>query len=74
MNSDAEHFSEQGEVVVDTRCARCGGHHEGLTLRKLENPVQIKCPNDGWTVADTHWAPCPETGEPLLARWEETGG
>ena len=39
-------------------CARCGKDHVGLHFYKFKNPAG----------ADTHWTPCPETGEPILLR------
>jgi len=41
-------------------CARCGGTHK-TEFKELRN----KCEN--WT----HWASCPETGEPILMQFEE---
>lgn len=67
-----EELRQQETVTVDTGCARCGGHHEDLELKKFENPVVWTCPEDGTETVDTHYGICPETGEPLLARWEAT--
>ena len=39
-------------------CARCGKDHVGLSFYKFAKPAG----------RDTHWAPCPETGEPILLR------
>jgi len=47
----------QGEVTTTvTNCARCGGVHEKLVFAVLKQPAG----------EDTHWAPCPATGEPIL--------
>ena len=43
-------------------CARCGGNHDVLLFRKLRRPVVA--PDREWT----HWASCPENGEPILLR------
>lgn len=46
-------------------CARCHGPgHHGLDFVRLRRPVE----EDGWT----HWATCPNTGEPILLRIEVT--
>lgn len=46
-------------------CSRCHGDgHSGLVFEPLRYPVEIK---DGPL---THWATCPETGEPILLRIE----
>ena len=45
-------------------CARCGGNHDVLLFRKLRRPVVA--PDREWT----HWASCPENGEPILLRRE----
>lgn len=45
-------------------CARClGDGHKDLEFRPLTNPVR----HDG-EVIGTHWATCPETGEPIISR------
>ena len=43
-------------------CARCGGRHEGLSFQALARPME------GYY---THWATCPETGEPIMLRLVE---
>lgn len=54
---------KSGSVTVKllSGCARCHGDHPNLTYFKLRNPVV----EDSGAVL-THYAPCPETGEPIL--------
>lgn len=42
-------------------CARCGESHDVVTMMEFINPPP------GYT----HWAICPETGEPILAYFVE---
>lgn len=44
-------------------CARCGQNHDHLEFSRFRDPVQV-----GLGAKLTHWAPCPETGEPILMR------
>lgn len=44
-----------------TSCARCGKDHLDITWEKLKRPCGDL----------THWAPCPETGEPIMMLIEE---
>jgi hypothetical protein len=53
-------FKPAHEVSIHG-CARCGGHHDQLTVKPFINPPSI-C---------THWALCPATGEPLFWRQDE---
>ena len=46
--------------LLVNNCARCGGDHH-VEFRKFSQA----CEN--WT----HWASCPETGEPILMQFEE---
>lgn len=39
-------------------CARCGTGHKNIKFAKLKKPC----------VSWTHWAICPETGEPILLK------
>jgi hypothetical protein len=39
-------------------CARCGGNHS-VVFKKLGQPL---------STGQTHWAPCPATGEPIMMR------
>lgn len=50
-------------VAMDLNgCARCDGEgHKGLVFLPLDHPVEV----DGREVF-THWALCPENGEPIL--------
>jgi len=51
-------------LTTSTRgCARCGGDHDDLTYRPFSRPIPDV---DG---AFTHWASCPETGDPILMRF-----
>ncbi len=43
------------------RCARCGGDHAAVSFAPILCPVE----HEGTAIA-THWAPCPENGEPIL--------
>lgn len=55
--------SETTQVDI-TICARCRGKHIGLKARLFsEGPVK-EASGHVWT----HWAVCPETGEPLFVR------
>lgn len=46
-------------IATDVRgCARCGGEHLRLEFLPFHRPVGL----------DTHWAPCPQTEEPVLLR------
>lgn len=47
---------------VVRRCQRCGGRHDDVTFQPLARPVEVE-----GAAAFTHWAPCPTTGEPMLA-------
>lgn len=47
------------------RCARCGGDHEAVTFEPLTHEIA-----DGDRVLASHWAPCPENGEPILMRFK----
>lgn len=53
------------EFTIDLEgCARCNGDgHPGLTFRKLQRPVELPP-----LFVLTHWASCPETGEPIMLR------
>lgn len=51
------------EVAVLNKCARCGGHHLGLTFFPFMRP-----PKTGGRTMWTHYAPCPKTHEPILMR------
>jgi hypothetical protein len=42
-------------------CARCGKDHKKIVAHPFARP-----PSGAWT----HFAPCPETGEPVLVRVE----
>jgi hypothetical protein len=41
-------------------CARCGHDHPGLLFRQLKRVGQAL--GSEWS----HWASCPETGEPIM--------
>jgi hypothetical protein len=43
-------------LVVTLKCGRCGKAHDNLEF------VKFKRPHDEFT----HWASCPNTGEPIL--------
>lgn len=56
-----------GPVYADiSACARCNGAHSNLEFRPLRIPVKVPVAND--TLWRTHWASCPETGEPVVIR------
>lgn len=44
-------------------CPRCGEDHGTLTFRQLARAITDRC-----DPPLTHWAPCPSTDEPILAR------
>jgi hypothetical protein len=43
-----------------TGCARCGGDHVELAAVEFQRPPKDE--DEEWS----HWATCPETGEPIL--------
>ncbi|HZV74545.1 MAG TPA: hypothetical protein VFF79_12580 [Conexibacter sp.] len=45
------------------RCPRCGADHGQVTFLRMANAIMAGC-----TPPLTHWASCPESGEPILAR------
>jgi len=47
---------ENGYVTDLSDCARCGGIHDNLEFKPLQNPA------DDWRF----WAMCPETDQPVL--------
>lgn len=49
-------------VCRRVECDRCGGVHPDLVLTRLRKPVKSRAAK----VAFNFWAPCPETGEPVL--------
>jgi hypothetical protein len=52
--------AEPGESVTTNIlcCSRCGKFHEQLRFTRFSMPGPLY----------THWAPCPENGEPVLMR------
>jgi hypothetical protein len=56
-------IEEADNMVVTVRtCARCGGDHTNLEFKKL---TRIQ---DEWT----HWAKCPNIGEPIMLKIVKT--
>ena len=53
--------TEATSVFKVEGCARCGETHENLIFERLESPVRNL----------THWAECPNTGQPILMRMTE---
>lgn len=47
-------------------CARCGGYHERLIFKSMDNPIKD---SDGmeWD----RWAMCPTSGDPILMRVQQ---
>ncbi len=43
-------------------CARCGGEHHSLILKKFVRPVIDEGTEKIWG----YWATCPATGDPIL--------
>ena len=43
-------------------CARCKKNHRTLNLKKMRYPI----PEADGSVTWTHWAKCPNTGDPVL--------
>lgn len=48
------------------RCARCGGNHRNLKVKKFKNPPK--------ETAFSHWAKCPKTNDPILIMVVNQGG
>ena len=48
-----------------SKCARCSGTHSGVDFKLLSRPISFLT-EDGKSHDYTHWAPCPENGEPML--------
>lgn len=44
-------------------CARCGNDHERLSFKRFAQSIRD---NNG--IEWTHWARCPQTGDPVLLR------
>lgn len=57
LPDDVRRLGETIATDITGSCARCGGQHEGLSFRPLSRPTD-------WT----HWAPCPENGEPIMLK------
>lgn len=58
--------SEGEPFTIDLNgCARCDGDgHEQLLFLPLTYPLEVSLGEV--TVTMTHWAPCPENGEPIM--------
>lgn len=52
--------SRDKQKFTVTNCARCSETHGGMEFERLERPVLAE-------YVMTHWAPCPTTGQPILA-------
>lgn len=57
-NLDDKQFTEK-ELIG---CARCGDRHESLEVIPFDNPPDWDADSD----IPTHWAECPNTGDPIL--------
>ena len=54
-------------VCVDVRsCARCQGDHDKLTFKELTYYVFTDGSFGDEDVLFTHWALCPDNGEPIM--------
>jgi hypothetical protein len=52
-------MSEPRVVIKNiAACARCGGTHKAVRFQPFTKPPENA----------THWASCPQTGEPILIR------
>ena len=51
--------TETVERIIN--CSRCGKNHTNVVFKKFRRKVQS---GKDWT----HWAPCRNTGEPILMR------
>lgn len=58
----AEDEAPQPRVVNVTGCSRCGGEHREVKFLPFVKPPSYL----GLTW--THWAICPETGDPVMLR------
>jgi len=56
---NAKFQSQDGPLTKIKNCARCGQSHE-VRFKKLTRPMQ--------EAGNTHWAPCPTNGEPIMMR------
>jgi hypothetical protein len=59
-----------GQPIANTvtKCARCGGYHEGLLFRPFAaGPMKTPAGGDEFGF----WALCPVNGEPILAKVAE---
>lgn len=55
-------YAASDRVVTGiTGCSRCGGNHGPVIFRAFVRPISRK-----EIVTHTHWALCPQTGEPIL--------
>lgn len=52
------------KVALLERCARCGKNHRNLEFIPLYRPIQYA---EGLSPI-THWALCPNNGDPILMR------
>lgn len=52
-----------GGFPLDVKnCARCKKDHHGLIFCPLQHPIEREVD------PETHWAPCPTNGQPILMR------
>lgn len=59
----------ESKLKVGVRnCARCGDDHSGLVFKAFT----IRPITHGDGVTFTHWALCPNTGEPIIMEIEKT--
>lgn len=57
-----EQKQKRDTITLDlSTCARCNKRHDGVTFRKLTNPIYA-----GPFETLTHWAMCPELDQPIL--------
>ena len=61
---------EKIEIAKLVGCARCGGHHEGLTAKPFEMPMDWMSTEKNDRYRFTHWTMCPVTNEPILVTSE----
>lgn len=58
---------QESTIRCDIRaCARCNGSHDALLFRTLSSPMDFGA-GEGRTIY-THWALCPDNGEPIILR------
>lgn len=58
-------YDPDDTITVDVAsCARCGQDHASVVFRPLTFPIEM----DSGEPDLTHWAACPNNGQPILMR------